>query len=168
MASLEQKYYADAERGYVRGVPDPDDPDKTILPTLEQLAAHLGPDGPSVSSLAKWSKKGGWPEQRNRWRAVNQDLPTRLLRVAERRLNYLEEQIDEAKADELLKIRNIFESIRAEMAAGEEAPGVDRLAVWLEVMQDITTDLAELAPQAVELISTHFDELTKRARGRYG
>ncbi len=166
MAGLEDKYYAQAERLYVRGMPSPEDPEATIYPTLEQIAAVLGPGGPAVTTLSRWSKKGDWPGLRQRWRAVNQDLPTRLLAAAERRLNYLEERPEDAKADELFKLRSIFAAVRAEMAGGDEDQ-VDRLAVFLEVLRDLTDWLKELEPEGVGLLYRHYDELISRARRNY-
>ncbi|MBW2617553.1 MAG: hypothetical protein JRC92_01590 [Deltaproteobacteria bacterium] len=167
MAGLEDRFYAQAEKLFVRGKPDPESPGRAAYPTLEEIAVELKPDGPSVSTLHRWSRKGGWGELRERWRKVGQDLPTRLLAAAERRLAWLEENPEEAKSDELFKLKSIFAALRADLAGGEEGAGVDRLAVWLEMMTDLIEDLKELEPEGVNLIHRHFDALVKKAKGRY-
>ena len=91
-----------------------------------------------------------------------------MLTVSRSRLAHLSNHISDAKADELLKLRNIITSLTVEMSGGDDSDsGVDRLAIWLELMTDLVADLKELEPQGVNLISDHYDDLVKRARKRY-
>jgi len=156
MAGQESTHYAEAERLYVREEM-----------TLAQVADALGQGGPGVSTLSRWSRKGDWPGQRERWRAVNQDLPSRLLNTAQRRLSHLEGHPDEARGDELFKLKSLFEFLRMEMSGPEESGRVDRLAVWLELMGELVEDLKELEPAGVNLRARHYEELVRRARRRY-
>ncbi len=155
MATLEDQYYAEAERLYVREGR-----------TLAQIAEETGGET-SISTLSRWSQKGGWPEQRQRWREVKTDLPIRLLNVVRRRVGWLEEHPEEARGDDLTKLKGLLEYLADEMSGGEEGAAVDRLAVWLELMQGLIEDLKEFEPEGVNLIHRHYDELVKRARKRY-
>lgn len=156
----ERRHWAEAERLYVRE-------GRTLQEIAGQLRAQ-DPDGPTVSTLSRWSAKGGWKESRERWREVTSDLPTRILEISRSRLSHLADHPEEAKADELLKLKGILEYLVISLAgpAGDSAQA-DKLSVWLEVMTDVTNDLRELEPQAVELINRHFDALTRRAKVRY-
>ena len=155
---LENRCWVEAEGLYVREGK-----------TLAQIAEALGPEGPSVSALHRWAKKGGWRDQRERWRLVTSEMPTRMLEICQRRIDYLHDHIDKAKSDELLKLNNILQYLTMAFSGGNEGGGaqVDRLAVWLEVLNDLVTDLRELEPEGVGLLDRHFGELTKRARVRY-
>ena len=104
-----------------------------------------------------------------RWRLVTSEMPTRMLEICQRRIDYLHEHIDKAKSDELLKLNNILQYLTVALSGGNEGGGaqVDKLAVWLEVLNDLVTDLRELEPEAVGLLDRNFGELTKRARVRY-
>lgn len=155
---LEHKYYSEAEALYVRDGK-----------TYAQIAEALEPEGPSVSALHRWAKKGGWKDQRERWRLVTSEMPTRMLEICRRRIEFLHDHIDKAKSDELLKLNNILQYLTMALSGGNEGGGaqVDRLAVWLEVLNNLVTDLRELEPEGVGLLDRHFGELTKRARVRY-
>ena len=155
---LEHRYYAEAERLYVReGL------------GLQKVADALGPEGPSATTVHKWSQKGDWKGQKERWKQVTSDMPTRMLEICQRRIDHLHQHIDKAKADELLKLNNILQYLTTTLAGGDEGggPQVDKLAVWLEVLNDLVTDLREIEPEAVGLLDRNFSELTKRARVRY-
>ncbi|MEW5725822.1 MAG: hypothetical protein AB1896_22115 [Thermodesulfobacteriota bacterium] len=163
MPGLEDRFYARAEKLFVRGFSGPDGSLK--YPTLAEVAAELGGEV-SLSTVHRWSQKGEWEARRGRWRKVNQDIPTRLLAAAERRLNFLEDHPEEAKADEIYKLAGILKNLQADLAGGEAGP-VDPLTIWIGMMNELTEDLRELAPEAIRHLEPVFDDLVKRARRRH-
>ena len=108
---LEHRFYAEAERLYVRDGKG-----------YAQVAEALGPDGPSTSAVARWAKKGDWKAQRERWKLVTSKLPTKMLEICKNRIDHLYGHIAEAKADELLKLNNIMQYLTASLSGQASSP----------------------------------------------
>ncbi len=133
----------------------------------------------SVTSLAKWKKGSKRPDcDQDEWdraRLQKRANIQRLKDLFERELAHVEAQpagnISAPAMDALSKLGALVkrwdEVDRAEAAASQVAPEIDRPAVFLENLQWIAGKLKESDPEGLKVLGSNFDTLINQFKAEF-
>ena len=135
--------------------------------TLEAIAARLGPDGPSITSLSAWKQKGEWDRLRSEW-ALSQAEKKRDRRESAQKLAKAQLKI---LGQEVLSPQDIYAVTAIErcLAQGEKkdsgeaaAPEIDRPTLFLENLKFIADVLKGEDPEGLKILARNFDLIVTR------
>lgn len=128
--------------------------------TFEQVSREVGA---APSTLKNWSADEDWPARRR-------ELRQRLRDIEEKKIKLRQGLIDQAL--ETLDPQDVYALTRLERVAQPSAqtgnaPGVDRPAMFLTVMEFIAEVLKETDPAGLEILSRNFDFIVQRGKEHF-
>lgn len=136
--------------------------------SLEAIAARLGPDGPSVTSLSIWKQEGEWSERRRQWVQAQADLKKDSLVLKQKLLKRALEILNQETPgpQELYAATSIANRVGRQETKGErvERPeeNIDRPALFLEDLDFIANVLKETDPEGLKILARNFDLIVNR------
>lgn len=135
--------------------------------TLEAIAARLGSEGPSVTTLSNWKQDGEWDRLAAEWAAAQAELKSDSLRLRQKLVKRALDIMDADKPgpQELYAASAI--ASRLGKGAGERQedrpePEFDRPAVFLENLQFMAAALKDIDPEGLKVLARNFDLIVTR------
>jgi hypothetical protein len=129
--------------------------------TFDQVAKETGI---SISQLKSWSGAEGWREKREEYRVNKQSIRSTVTKLRKQLA------IDALATSDPNKV---FAFIRLEALAGrqerksEEAPKIDRPAIFLEDLEFIASVLMSRDPEGLKILANNFDVLIEQFKAKY-
>lgn len=130
--------------------------------TYEEISRETGV---SQNQLKRWGKHVDWRAKREQYlKSKAQDL-LRMMNIKESMFDKLESGIEPNVVHQVLSaIRQADSFIQARLNPG--SGDIDRPAIFLEDLRLIVQILKEVAPQAVSLVADNFDLIVERFKER--
>jgi transposase len=129
--------------------------------TFDQVARETGV---SVTQLKNWSGAEGWREKREEYRVNKQSIRSTVAKLRKQLA------IDALSTSDPQKV---FAFIRLEALAGrqerkvDEAPKIDRPALFLEDLEFIASVLMGRDPEGLKILANNFDVLIEQFKAKY-
>jgi transposase len=129
--------------------------------TFDQVAKETGV---SVTQLKNWSGAEGWREKREEYRVNKQSIRSTVTKLRKQLAQDALNTSDPQK---------VFAFIRLEALAGrqerkvEEAPKIDRPALFLEDLEFIASVLMSRDPEGLKILANNFDVLIEQFKAKY-
>ena len=135
--------------------------------TLEAIAARLGPEGPSVTTLSAWKQEGEWDRLASEWAESQAELKRDSLKLRQKLVKRALAIMDENNPgpQELYAasaIANRLGKGPAERQADHPEAEFDRPAVFLENLQFVAATLKEIDPEGLKILARNFDQIVTR------
>jgi len=129
--------------------------------TFEQVALETGV---SVTQLKNWSAAEGWRGKREEYRTARRDIRKTTVDLRKKLASEALASGDPQK---------VYAFIRLEALAGrqekkvDEAPKIDRPALFLEHLEFIASVLKDGDPEGLKVLAANFDPLIERFKAKY-
>jgi len=129
--------------------------------TFDQVAKETGV---SVTQLKNWSGAEGWREKREEYRVNKQSVRST---VAKLRKQLAQDALSTSDP------QKVFAFIRLEALAGrqerkiDEAPKIDRPALFLEDLEFIASLLKDRDPEGLKVLAKNFDVLIEQFKAKH-
>ena len=140
--------------------------------TLEAIAARLGPEGPSVTSLSGWKQDGEWDRLRSEWAAAQAGIKRDRLKSRQEMAKTLLKILNK---DDLTP-QDIYAATAIERCLGQgekkgiedaAAPEIDRPALFLEDLEFVAAILKEVDPEGLKVLARNFNLIVSRFKAAH-
>ena len=127
--------------------------------TLETIAARLGPDGPSVTSLSGWKQEGDWEERRRELGRALSDVKRNTLLLRQR---LVEKALQSLSAQDVYAVSHLESALARSKGsqAGTPAPLGTLDVREIKTPQDAVNVLNEVVQRKLNGLLTQPDLLT--------
>lgn len=129
--------------------------------TFDQVAKETGV---SVTQLKNWSGAEGWRDKREEYRVNKQSIRSTVTKLRKQLA------LDALSTSDPQKV---FAFIRLEALAGrqekktEDAPKIDRPALFLEDLEFIAGILKDRDPEGLKILANNFDVMIEQIKAKY-
>lgn len=140
--------------------------------TLETIAARLGSDGPSVTTLSGWKQDGEWDRLASEWAESQAELKRDSLKLRQKLVKRALVIMEEGTPgpQELYAASAIANRLGKAMGERQEdrpEPEFDRPAVFLENLQFVAATLKEIDPEGLKALARNFDLIVTRFKATH-